>query len=177
MIVAERYAKALLQLGLERNALKALDADVSILQDTFTASRDLQLFIQSPVISSQKKQNVFTALFKEQLSALGLQFVLLVTRQRRESFLPQIIQAFSSLHLKHQGIERVEVLTAAALDDAARLNLQKVIHATWGNATLMKERIQPDIIGGFIIRQGDRQWDRSIARELKSIRKQLMTKN
>jgi len=166
-----------LQLGLERNALKALDADVSILQDTFTASRDLQLFIQSPVISSQKKQNVFTALFKEQLSALGLQFVLLVTRQRRESFLPQIIQAFSSLHLKHQGIERVEVLTAAALDDAARLNLQKVIHATWGNATLMKERIQPDIIGGFIIRQGDRQWDRSIARELKSIRKQLMTKN
>ena len=177
MIVAERYAKALLQLGLERNALKALDADVSILQDTFTASRDLQLFIQSPVISSQKKQNVFTALFKEQLSALGLQFVLLVTRQRRESFLPQIIQAFSSLHLKHQGIARVEVLTAAALDDAARLNLQKVIHATWGNATLMKERIQPDIIGGFIIRQGDRQWDRSIARELKSIRKQLMTKN
>ncbi|MFM2101909.1 MAG: hypothetical protein RIR05_895 [Bacteroidota bacterium] len=177
MIVAERYAKALLQLGLERNALKALDADVSILQDTFTASRDLQLFIQSPVISSQKKQNVFTALFKEQLSALGLQFVLLVTRQRRESFLPQIIQAFSSLHLKHQGIERVEVLTAAALDDAARLNLQKVIHATWGNATLMKERIQPDIIGGFIIRQGDRQWDHSIARELKSIRKQLMTKN
>ncbi|MFZ9454337.1 MAG: ATP synthase F1 subunit delta [Bacteroidia bacterium] len=177
MIVAERYAKALLQLGLERNALKALDADVSILQDTFTSSRDLQLFIQSPVISSQKKQNVFTALFKEQLSALGLQFVLLVTRQRRESFLPQIIQAFSSLHLKHQGIERVEVLTAAALDDAARLNLQKVIHATWGNATLMKERIQPDIIGGFIIRQGDRQWDHSIARELKSIRKQLMTKN
>lgn len=69
------------------------------------------------------------------------------------------------------------MLTAAALDDAARLNLQKVIHATWGNATLMKERIQPDIIGGFIIRQGDRQWDHSIARELKSIRKQLMTKN
>jgi F-type H+-transporting ATPase subunit delta len=177
MIVAERYAKALLQLGLERNALKALDADVTLLHDTLAASRDLQLFIQSPVISSQKKQNVFIALFKKQLSELGLQFVLLVTQQRRESYLPQIIQAFSSLHLKHQGIERIDVLTAAALDDAARLNLQKAIHAAWGNAVLMKERIQPDIIGGFIIRQGDRQWDHSIARELKSIRKQLMTKN
>lgn len=177
MIVAERYANALLQLGIEHKALKAIDADVLLINNAVAASRELQLFLKSPVISSQKKQRILNALFNNQLSDLGLKFILLVARQRRESLLPDIMMAFTALHLKYQGIENIEVITAEGLDENSRNMLQNAIRSAWGNATLMQERVQPEVIGGFIIRQGDRQWDHSIARELKSIRKQLMTKN
>ena len=85
MIAAQRYAKALLDLALEKKALDDLDRDVSALSAAFKSIRDLQLFIQSPVITSSKKIQIMSALFAQQTSALCLEFLKLVCRQRREA--------------------------------------------------------------------------------------------
>ena len=177
MIAAQRYAKALLDLALEKKALDDLDRDVSALSAAFKSIRDLQLFIQSPVITSSKKIQIMSALFAQQTSALCLEFLKLVCRQRREALLPEIFTSYTQLRLQQQGIEKINLVSAVELDAATKSSIYKSVRAAWGASTVIEESVKSELIGGFIIRQGDRQWDHSVARQLQSIRKQLITKN
>ena len=79
-LAAKRYAKSLIWLSKEKNVLKAVFNDMSLIEKTVAENKDLQLLLQSPVVNTDKKQTILTTLFKEYLHDLSILFLNLLSQ-------------------------------------------------------------------------------------------------
>jgi F-type H+-transporting ATPase subunit delta len=173
--VSKRYAKSLLDFAVEKGVLEEVRSDMALLEKTFKASKELAAALKSPVIKLDVKANILRALFADKVNSITIEFVRIVAKKNRESIIPDIARSFAGLYLEYKGIVTAEVITAVALSDNQRNKLHKFI-STFSNKVELKEKIDPKIIGGFIVQVGDKQFDESIASRLIKLKTEL-TKN
>ena len=172
--LATRYAKSLIDLAVEQNSMEQTLKDVQLLDATMKGSRELTSVLRSPVIKADKKDAVITAIFGSQLSVLTMAFVKLLTAKGREATLPEITTAFMSQYRLMHHISEITLITATPVSDDVKENIrQKVAAALPGQSIEMKTKVQPELIGGFILEMGDKLVDASIKRDLADIRKQF----
>ncbi len=173
--VATRYAKSLLDLALERNELATIKGDVDDLI-AMGANRDLAILLQSPVINATKKKAVFKELLdKAGVSDLTKTFVKVLITKGREADLLGILGAFNDQYKTLNKITSVKVTSATALD-AASLEAIKSQLAAAGKteATIeLETKIDPSIMGGFILEFDGKVYDASVAHKLSEIKKTL----
>ena len=86
-LAARRYAKSLIGLAKEKNVLKDIYNDMSLISATVSANKDLQLLLSSPVVNTDKKQQILTAVFQKNLTELSLLFLNLISSKKRESLI------------------------------------------------------------------------------------------
>ncbi len=173
--ISKRYAKSLLDFAVEKGVLEEVRSDMALLDKTFRASKELVAVLRSPIIKIDVKGNVLRALFADKVNSITLEFVRIVAKKNRESIIPDIARSFAGLYLSHEGIVTAEVITAVALSDGQRKKVHKFI-STFGDKVELNEKVNPKIIGGFIVRVGDKQYDESIANRLINLKTEL-TKN
>ncbi len=174
-IVASRYAKSLLDLALEKNISEKVNSDMVQLSEICVESEDLITVLNNPTINSQKKSEVFTALFKGRVENESLDFINLITQNSRESLLPVIAQSFTKLYKKQNNIIDVELISAVALDDAAKSKIMDKVKSIYADSTIeITEKIDESILGGFIVKIGDKQIDASIASQLSNLKNVLL---
>lgn len=172
--LAARYAKSLIDLALEQGQLEAVYADMQWLQAACKGSKDLVNLLKSPVVSGDKKMKVLEAIAGTQLSKLTFGFNALLVRKGRESHLPEIAQAFISQYKEHKHIYTVKLTTATPINDQTRAAIVEQVKKSGGFEQIeLEEKINPDIVGGFVLQVGDRLVDASIAYDLKTIAKQF----
>jgi F-type H+-transporting ATPase subunit delta len=173
--VATRYAKSLLDLALERNELAAIKDDVDSLI-AMGANRDLAIVLKSPVINATKKKAIFAELLdKAGTQELTKTFVNVLITKGRESDLLGILSAFDDQFKVLNKITTVYVTSATTLDAASLGAIKKQLIAagkTEANIEL-HTRINPDILGGFILEFDGQVYDASVAHKLGEIRKTL----
>ncbi|MFO7823248.1 MAG: ATP synthase F1 subunit delta [Cyclobacterium sp.] len=169
--VASRYAKALLELAVENDELEHVHGDMlSMLQYT-EQNPDFLNAIQSPVISSEQKLKVIKALAGKQASPLSLKFFDLISKKGRESILPEMANGFHRLYNEHHGIQKADIVATIQLDDALRQSFKDIVMEVSGKDKVeLIEKIDPKLIGGFILRIEDRQLDESIKSKLQQLR-------
>ena len=172
-LAARRYALALTQEAAQTGQADAVDADVVFLGETLDSSRELRLMFQSPVVSRDKKENVLTALFADRVSPLTMRFLSLLVSKQRESLIPAVVEAVRELRDSASGTVEARVRTAKPLADAERDALQTSLEAKAGAPVRMKVEVQPELIGGLIVRIGDVVYDRSVRHQLDVLREQL----
>ena len=170
--VAQRYAKSLLSLGLEKNILADLDNDFSLIKSTCDENRDLVLLLKSPVVKTDQKIGVLTSVFTSNISETSLLFIQLLARKKREYLLKEVAVAFQQLVLKHKGIVEATIKSAVVLDDALKASLIAKIKGE-SNGVSLTEIIDPNLIGGFIVKVGDQQVDASISSKLSELKRKL----
>lgn len=168
---ASRYAKALLELAVEQNKLDEVSADMRALTSANKETRDFQLFLDSPVINAEKKNNVFRELF--QFDTLTSSFVELITKNGREAFLPEIADSFDVQLKAHQGIVPVTLISAKPLDQATKSAILDKVQASVSGKIELNEQIDESLLGGFVVRMGDNQIDASVANQLKNLKQRL----
>ncbi len=173
--VAKRYAKSLLDFAIERGVLEEVRADMALIDGTCRASRDLVAMLRSPVIKLDVKAKALSKIFANKVNKITIEFVRIVAKKKRDEIIPEIAQAFAGVYLEFKGIQKAEVTTAIALTEAERKKVLKFIANISENVEL-REKIDPEIIGGFIIRVGDKQYDDSVASRLLNLKTEL-TKN
>ena len=103
-LVAERYAAALFELATEKNKVNEIYADSKLISQTCENSRDLRLFLQSPIINSGKKKAILQDIFGKEVDAITLSYMLIMVRKNRESLIPEIALQIIQLYLNYKNI-------------------------------------------------------------------------
>jgi len=167
--VSLRYAKSLISLAQEKSKLEEVSADMELIASTCKSSHDLTLMLNSPVIKTDKKIAVLNAIFAGKLNDISQSFVVLMAHKKREYLLGDVAVEFKNLYRAAKGIVKVEVTSAIALDD----NIKSQIRAKIGGNQEIEfvEKIDANLIGGFIVKVGDKQFDGSIARSIVELKK------
>jgi F-type H+-transporting ATPase subunit delta len=176
MIVASRYAKSLMELAVENKQLDAVKNDMKTIQLVCNQNREFILFLNSPVIKTDKKLAVLSDLFKGKISDLSLSFLNLITSKRREAYIGDITAAFDELYKENKNIFTAVVTSANGLDEKTRLMVIDLIKSQMNGEVELTEKIDANTIGGFILKIGDRQIDKSVARQLNNLKKELLNK-
>lgn len=170
--IASRYAKSLIELAHEEGKLERVFQDVRHFQAA-SKVRDLALLLKSPIIGPEKKKTIFNELFRETYDPLTFSFLEIILRKGREMYLSDIADAFIEQYQVIKEITTVHLTTAAPLTDAQLEEMKEKIVAsglTFRNIDL-KTKIDPNIIGGFIIEIGDKMYDASVLHQLEEMRK------
>jgi len=169
--IATRYARSLLILCVERNEADRVFEDMKLLHESMAASRDLRVFLLSPVIKADKKNAVLDKLFGASISKTTLAFISLLTKKGREGMLPEIAASFIDQVKEHKHITTARVSSAIALDDTTRQAIRTKA-ATLASGTIdLEEVVDPELIGGFILQVGDQQIDTSVLTNLRNLRR------
>lgn len=176
MIVANRYAESLMGLAAETNKVEAVRTDMKMIAQVCKENREFTLFLNSPVIKTDKKLAVINSLFKGKVQDLTLSFLTLVTNKHRESLIPNIVEAFDEQYKRNKNIFTAVVTSAVGLDDTTRQKVKELVKSQMKGEVELIEKVDPNTIGGFVLRIGDKQVDRSVARQLSNLKKELTSK-
>ena len=168
--VSHRYAKSLLDLALEKGQLEPVMEDMRMVLETINANRDLSVLLKSPVVKTDKKQEILKAIFGGQIGVITSEFLMILTRKRREGELEGIAEAFITQYRKHKQILTAVITTASGLDDKLRAQVLDVVkQSAGGKAIELVEKTDKALIGGFVLRIGDKQVDSSVLRQIRNL--------
>ena len=169
--VAIRYARSLIQIANEKGAVDNVYADMRMVLAGVKKLRDLHLLLISPVIKTDKKIQVFKEIFSGQLTQITEEFIILLAKKRREAYLEKIAEEFISQYKEQMHIVTAIVTTAIPLDEAARNSVKEILKKHYKSEVEIVEKVDPKLIGGFIITIGNKQVDMSIQHQLGELRK------
>jgi F-type H+-transporting ATPase subunit delta len=176
MIVANRYAKSLMDLAIEHNQLEAIRFDMKSVENLCNANREFSLFLQSPIIQIDKKIKIIESIFTKHIHKITLNFLILITKKHRAFIIKEIAIAFDEQFKINKNIFTAIVTSAAALDTSTKKKIEELIKSQMNGDVEIIEKIDPNTIGGFILKVGDVQIDKSVSRQLNDIKKQLTSK-
>jgi F-type H+-transporting ATPase subunit delta len=172
--LASRYAKSLIDLAIEKGQLEKVFADMQWLQAVCKSNRDFVNLLKSPVIRKDVKKKILTAVTTGNVSEMTAGFNSLLVTKNRESFLPEIVTAFITAYKEHKNIKIIHLTTATAVSDIIRQSIIEQVKKSAGFQNVeLEEKVNPDIIGGFVLQVGDKLVDASISYDLRQIAKQF----
>lgn len=172
--IAVRYAKSLHDLATEQNKLERVLEDVKsfhkLMQD-----RDFVLFVKSPVIPHQRKAELVEKLLKDKYDPLTMAFLRILFQKGREKYLADIASEFIAFYKKAKGVSTVKLITAAPLSEQSIKKLEAKLKASGITRaqTEFHSKVDPDMIGGFILEVDDLVYDASLAHKLDALRREF----
>ena len=175
MIVASRYAKSLLDLAVEKSQLEAVYTDILLVKSICDHSHDFINFLNSPIIKVDKKVSTLKAIFDGKVNSITSGFLTIVANKRRESVIPQMAVSFIEQYKTNKHILTAVITSARGLDSTTKQQALALVKSQLNGEIELVEKIDANVIGGFILKIGDKQLDKSVARQLSNLKKQLTT--
>lgn len=173
-LVASRYAKSLLDLSIEQNSVDKVNNDMVSLSEICAESKDFVNLLNNPIIHATKKIDVFNVLFEGKMEVVSVNFLNLITKNNRANILPTIAKSFIKLYKEYKGIVDVVITSAETLDSDTKAKiLDKIKPIVKGDIALV-EKIDPALLGGFIVNIEDKQIDASVASQLTNLKNILL---
>jgi len=170
---AIRYAKAILSFALEQQKEVEVNDDMILVAKTVNESKELQLLLNSPVLKAELKKSALKEVFADKVTPLTIGLINLLIENKRLPILGEVAIKYTVIYDSLKGIEVAKVTTAIPLtEELNKQILSKVIEITGKQATI-ESIIDPDIIGGFILRIGDIQYDASFSNKLQLLKRQF----
>lgn len=169
---AIRYAKATLDFAIEKKAADAVEKDMREISATISESNELEKLLESPVVKSEVKKNALLAVFKDS-SEITKGLIETLISNKRVAMLQEVAFKYIILHEKLKGEDVAYVTTAVPLTADLEKKLLAEVSKITGNKVTIENKIDESIIGGFVLRVGDLQYDASIANKLNSLKREF----
>jgi len=170
---AIRYAKAVLQHAHQTNSVDEVFGDMQMVHTTISGSKELRLMLKSPIIKGEDKKQALVTIFERQSGATKGLITLLVDNKRTE-LLGSVASSYIDLYNEAKGVKVAQVTTAVPLtSDLEEKVLFRVKEMTGSDSVTIENTIDESIIGGFILRVGDLQYNASIANKLGNIKREF----
>ena len=174
--IASRYAKALLQLAVEKAVLARIHKDMLCFAQVCATNTSLLSMLKSPVIKHDKKLAVLRSIFQNEVHSLMLSFFAMVTQKHREALLPAMSQSFLAQYDQHRGVQKAQVTTTFPLPDGLTRQLQEIVQKLIPcEQVLLDQYIDPTLIGGYVLQVKDKRLDQSLRKKLRTLKKGYMT--
>ncbi|WP_332027706.1 ATP synthase F1 subunit delta [Kaistella sp.] len=171
--VAKRYAQGLLNFTQESGNTDAVFTEMGDIVKTIEKSKELQSFFASPIIDVKKKISIALEIFKD-FSPVTKSMLQLIIKQGRESQMQNIAQEYINKVEDMNGVQRITITSASALSSENISNILKSSElVNHDNKFDVKSIINPEILGGYILRVGDQQVDASVKSKLSKLKKEF----
>ncbi len=169
-----RYAKSLIDLSTEQNALEEIKNDMVFFEEVVNGNGELEAILKNPIVPLDKKAGILTDIFGSRVHKITQSFLKLVVNKGRSAILFDTAKQFISQYNVIKGIVTAEVSSAIALTDANRAEIISLVkNELAANEVLIKEKVDDKLIGGFILKVGDKQFDASISGGLNKLKKEF----
>lgn len=172
--ITVRYAKAFFTLAKEKNNLDTLKTDIELVHDVCKDSNDFILLLESPIVKTSKKAELISSIFKNKVDSLTLNFLLLIAKNKREVNIPGICRNFLDLTRKDQNIKSAVLTTASEVNAETIKKIEALLGEKLKATIELSTQTNPEIIGGLVLRLEDKQYDASVATQLKNIKQELL---
>lgn len=168
--IAEPYAQALMSLAQTNHLTEVFGENIRSLLDLLEESPELETVLSSPVVKDEDKKAILRRILGENSNHYLLNFLMLLVDKRRIVFLSAVCQQYLDLLRQLTNTVLAEVVSALTLTDEQRHTVTyKVKQLTGANAVELKTTVDPDIIGGVIIKVGSQVFDSSLRGQLRRI--------
>ena len=169
---AIRYAKAILDLAKDQNVVSVVNDDMKSIATAIAETKELNEMLQSPVVPSATKKSALLAVFNN-LNKLSTNLIDVLISNKRIDILGDVAQKYNQLFDEEQGTQVAKVTSAVPLtEELKKMALAKVKELTGKDAEITNV-IDESILGGFILRVGDLQYDASIANKLSKLKREF----
>ena len=169
---AIRYAKAILDIADSKKVADKVSSDMTLIASTINSNSELNTFIQSPTIRVKEKKKALLEVFTQVNSVTKSLFHLLFENKRFE-ILETIAVEYNKLFDKKNSVEIAKVTTAIPMDAALEAKVLAKIATFSDKKITIQNSVDPSIIGGFILKIGDNQYNASVANRLQTLRREL----
>ena len=160
--------------GAENQCLEALKADMELIGNAINENQIFKQLLDNPVVKPPQKRKVMAELLEKRVHRLTLNFIDVIIHNRREIMLSDVARNFIDMYEKSKGIKRAKVVSAGVMNKTINQQLQKQLNALFSAQVLMTTEVNPDLIGGFMVRVGDMQYDASLSAALEKMKKSLV---
>ena len=172
--LAGRYASALFDLAREQRQIEAVGRSLDLLAQALVDSRDFAELSSSPLVDREEAAKAFAAVGDQLgLDLLTKNFLAVLAKNGRKSHLQPVIRAFRRLSAEHRGETTAEVVTAHPLKDDQMAALKQQLRTRAGREVAVETRIDPEILGGIVIKMGSQMIDASIRTKLNRLAKAM----
>ena len=170
---AIRYAKAVLDQANHANISEVVFGDMKSIQATLAGSKELRVVLQSPVVKAEDKKQALLQIF-EKNSDVTKALIQILTSNKRINLLGGVALAYVDLYNDSKGVKTATVITAVTLTPEIEAKvLSKLKEMTGSENITINNAIDERIIGGFILRVGDLQYNASIANQLGNLKREF----
>ena len=175
--VARIYAEALLRAADKRGQAEAVLQEMhALIHDVFAANPQFEVLLSGAAVGRTRRRQILRTVFAHRASEVFVNFLLVLNDHERLELVRPVLAALRELHDRRVGRQRVQVVSAVPLpEDQAELLLQH-LRQNMRLDPLLERRVDPDLLGGLILRVGDLQVDASVRAELETIRSEIITR-
>ncbi|MCD5407460.1 MAG: F0F1 ATP synthase subunit delta [Desulfotomaculum sp.] len=174
--VGRRYAQALYEIATEQKALDAIEADLKSVLMIIESEQDIQKILDHPQISATAKHEVLKALFAERISETVQNFLCLLIDNQREAYLGEVVAEFINMVNIARDVVEAEVISAQELTATRKTELAKVLKSLVGKKVTTEYLIDATLLGGVVMRVGDKVIDGSVKNRLNTLKQHLVSK-
>ena len=171
--IARNYAEALLELAQRAGDLRGWGETIDRIADAMESDRRLRVFLESPRVSAQRKNEIFQKAFGAQLPRNFVRFIQALVNNRRQMLIPAIAHEYHDLVDRVEGRVHASVTVAREPDAADRDVVTAHLSRTLGKIVVPHFHVNPSILGGVIVRVGDTVLDGSVRRRLATLRARM----
>ncbi|MDX5346523.1 MAG: ATP synthase F1 subunit delta [Hymenobacteraceae bacterium] len=168
--VASRYAKSLIDLASEKGELENINQDMLLFLNTLKNNSEFKLLLKNQIVKSDKKLAILHAVFEGKVSKMTMMFFDIITRKGRENVLDFIATEFQSQYNLKKGIQKAKIITAVPLTPQLRNDFSQLVASQTGKLVQLEESVDASIIGGFVLKVGDKQIDSSVQNSIRKLR-------
>jgi F-type H+-transporting ATPase subunit delta len=169
--IAGRYGAAMFELAREAGALDAVAADLDRLRELVAANPDLARLVRSPAIGRGEQGRAMAAVMEHLgISGLVQKLVGVLAANRRLSALAGVAGVFRAMLARERGETTAELISAAPLPAAQVQSIKSALTRAAGRDVIMLTRVEPELIGGVVVRMGSRMYDASLKGKLDRLR-------
>ncbi|MBT8298412.1 MAG: ATP synthase F1 subunit delta [Maribacter sp.] len=169
---AIRYAKAILDIAVDNKATNAVEKDMRAVVNTISDSKELNDLLSSPVIKGEDKKSALSKIFKGS-HAITEGLLKLLVDNKRIGMLNEVALKYIILNEQLKGEDVAVVTTAVPLTKDLEKKVLGHVAKITGNKVTIENKIDESIIGGFVLRVGDLQFDASIANKLNNLKREF----
>lgn len=171
--ISRNYAEALFELAQKHGLLDAFQEGIESVARLLDENPDFRRFLETPRIDAAVKKDVLRKAFGEALPRPLLNFILITVDKRRQRLLREISREFHTLMDEHLGRTHVEVQVARELGSETVERMAEKLSDLLETEAIPHIRVRPEILGGVVVRTGDRVYDGSLRRRLEGMRRRL----
>ena len=175
--IAVRYAKALYLSAEEKNFIEPVKNDILLLSEVLKQSEKFKDLLKSPVTKPSEKNKWFNTLFSEKIHPLTMNFLKLLVHNNRVQYLQAISRVFIDVYNSKRGIKSGVITTAMELEPGMKKRMTELLKSIFKTSVELETEVKPSVIGGFILRVEDQQYDASVATRLNKLKTSLKAKS
>ncbi len=173
-LLAKRYARSLWAVAAEQKNTDQVEQALGRFCGLLEQNPDLAKFVSHPLASKQDKLKVAQEVLGGEAPEVFIKFLSLIFEKRADLSFRQIFEQYQLFSRESKGQVQAEVVSSALLSEQEKKQLQEILKGKLQKDVLLKESVDPGLMGGLIVKVGDKVWDGSLGARLRALREQLL---